>query len=709
MAPWLPPDDLRVTPPETAVWIAPPHPFDLHEVYLNFRSPRWTWDGSGKVTLWITADSRYKLWLNGRFHHRGPARSWPHAQKVDVLDITNQLIIGENILAVQVYQPGYSHFSAVHRGAAGLLAWLEVAGEVGLMTNGRWRTSRDDSFASDVPRISIYGSGIERRDWRKVVAWETAAFNDSHWSPARVVAGANGPIWSGLQKRITPLLEERDAEITLVEHRLGQAEMSELSHEKAKGLWEETPTLTLPLLGGGDKLPLPLRERAGVRVVSWLYDLGRTHTCQGWAEIENASGGETLAISYAEKTAADELVISDPTTYCRMRPTDFFTLRPGDQTIEPFALRGGRYLLFQLIGADENVQFKPHMRIAQYPLTVTKPLHTGDDLLDGIVALCENTLHACLQDTFVDCVWRESSQWLGDALPQALGLSAMGEDLRPLQTILLDTAQGIYPDGILPSVAPAEVHAYTIPRYNCMWVELLALYWNHTGDELLVRQLWPTLKQLLAALLALQNDDGLLVHPPGRRFYIDWSATAQSDPHLVFNLHVVLALQIAAELAQTFAPALTAVWQTAATQLQKRCREWFGGNGRFYDDLAHTTTSQLGAAMALLTGAATPAEADRLLDEIIARSLNERDEHEDGEMVLASPFMHHYIFESLGGNGRTQAILGIIKLRWGRWVNQGYPTTWENWNVDFPDGSQCHAFSAHPRYHLAKIFNQKSG
>jgi len=444
-----------------------------------------------------------------------------------------------------------------------------------------------------------------------------------------------------------------------------------------------------------------------VGVESWLFDLGRAHTCQGWAEVKNASGGEQLAITYAEKMAAGALVISDPATYCRMRPTDFFTLRPGKQTIEPFAMRGGRYVLFQLIGADETVQLTPHVRLAEYPLTVSKPLRTGDDLLDGIVTLCENTLHACLQDTFVDCVWRESSQWLGDALPQALSLSAMGEDLRPLQTILLDTAQGIYPDGILPSVAPAEVHAYTIPRYSGMWVELLALYWQQSGDAALVGQLWPTLKQLLAALLGLQNDDGLLVHPPGRRFYIDWSATAQSDPHLVFNLHAVLALQIAAELAQMFEPEMVTIWQAAADKLQQRCRDGFVRNGRFYDDLAHTTHSQLGAAIALLTGAVPDAAVDGLLDEIIARSLNERDEHEDGEMVLASPFMHHYIFEGLGKYGRTPAILDIIKRRWGRWVRQGYPTTWENWNVDFPDGSQCHAFSAHPRYHLAKIFSNR--
>ena len=53
--------------------------------------------------------------------------------------------------------------------------------------------------------------------------------------------------------------------------------------------------------------------------------------------------------------------------------------------------------------------------------------------------------------------------------------------------------------------------------------------------------------------------------------------------------------------------------------------------------------------------------------------------------------------------GRWQEVVEIIKLRWGRWVLAGYPTAWENWNVDFPDGSECHGFSAHPRFHLAEI------
>ncbi len=701
----LPLPSLSLQPPETAVWIGSPHPFDLHEVYLNFRAPQWQWNGVGQVMLRLTADSRYKLWVNGAFVQRGPARSHPWAQKVDEILITDALKAGENQLAIQVYQPGYSHFSGVHRGAAGLLAWVECDGDVVWVTNGRWCVQRDGSFAEDVPRVSIYGSGVERRDWRLVEDWQTAVYDDDHWSKARVVDGVNGAIWSGLQQRDMPFMTEWTESLSQpLAYRCGQ--VTEQGHEGMKLGWETA--VAQPLVQHDDWIGLTPNCHTNY----WLFDLGRAYTCQGVVEIEGAHGGEQLAISYADKMDSGEVIISDPTTYCRVRLTDFFTLRSGSQTAASFAMRGGRYLLFRLVDGNSELRLRFQVRLAETTKVFEnlQLLETGDELLDEVVLLCENTMRACVQDTFVDCVWRESSQWLGDALIQGLTLTAMSGDVRPIRAVLLDTAQGIYPDGLLPSVAPAEVHAYTIPRYSCMWVELLAHYWQETADSELLHHLWPTLTRVLTAVQANRHETGLLMHTPGRRFYIDWSATAQSDPHLVYNLHVVLALQVAAQLAQSFEPKMMAVWQTQADDLRWICRGLFWENGRYWDDLQRTTFSQLGAAMALLsgtveplTGTAEPKEVKNLLDGIIACSLEKRE-----EMVLASPFMHHYVFEALRQNGRSQAIIDIIKLRWGRWVKEEYPTSWENWEVDFPDGSQCHAFSAHPRYHLAQIFRKES-
>jgi hypothetical protein len=97
------------------------------------------------------------------------------------------------------------------------------------------------------------------------------------------------------------------------------------------------------------------------------------------------------------------------------------------------------------------------------------------------------------------------------------------------------------------------------------------------------------------------------------------------------------------------------------------------------------------------------------LEVIAARSLDLNDDHDPTKIVLASPYMHHRVFEALRQGGQSDTVVEIIRRRWGRWVEAGYPTAWENWNVDFPDGSQCHGFSAHPRYHLAEIAREKGG
>jgi hypothetical protein len=194
------------------------------------------------------------------------------------------------------------------------------------------------------------------------------------------------------------------------------------------------------------------------------------------------------------------------------------------------------------------------------------------------------------------------------------------------------------------------------------------------------------------------------MNPPGRRFYVDFSATSQNEPHLVYNLHYVLALQKARHLAEKLGEKKDAQeWYQRTRELQTAIRESFYQDDRWYDDLQGTTCSQLGMALAVLTDAAESDEIETLLDAIAARSLDPSDEYVPDSVVLASPFMHHYIFEALRKGERFKQVVDVIRLRWGRWVKAGYPTTWENWNVDFPDGSQCHSFSAHPRYHLAKI------
>ena len=698
--------------PSTAVWIGSDHPFDLHEAYLCFRSPPTLRleQIPQAAELYITADSRYKLWINGRFVARGPARSYPQYQAVDRLEISSYLQSGRNILAVQVYQPGYSHFSYLHRGAAGLLACLICDGEAVLATGSGWKTRRDPSFSANVPRVSIYGTGVEERDLRLAERWMDPDYPDSDWTAPRVVAPVGGYPWIDLRLRTIPRLVEEDTPLTPIETRGGTLPESDRSdpHLMLQRGWISAASVSYPMDQHGWLSPDLAQDEAAY----WLFDLGRDYACQGRVIVEAAGGQEQLSISYQEKIRAGELVISDPETYCRVRLTDRFQLRPGSQTAETFALRGGRYLLIQLTGpTGPEFRFRPFARISKYPLKINRKLPMSDPVLAGVITICEDTFRACLQDGFVDCVWRESSQWLGDALPQTLIMASMSEDLRPLRQVIEMAAQGAYPDGVLPSILPGEVHAYAVVDYNFTWVELLLLYWRLSGDEALISNLWPVLLKMMDRFDKDRNGNGLLLSQPGRRLFLDWAPLSRNEPNAVYNFRYLFALQQAGKLAEErvlFTDGAR-LWETRAANLRTALRAAFWHEKRWYDDRQQTTFSQLAASLALLTET-TPAEAiEAQLDAIAHRSLDMDDDPAPDKMVLASPFMHHYIFEALRRHGRSETVVEIIRRRWGRWVTAGYPTTWENWNVDFPDGSQCHAFSAHPRYHLAEIARELGG
>jgi hypothetical protein len=88
--------------------------------------------------------------------------------------------------------------------------------------------------------------------------------------------------------------------------------------------------------------------------------------------------------------------------------------------------------------------------------------------------------------------------------------------------------------------------------------------------------------------------------------------------------------------------------------------------------------------------------ANALFDQVVDSSM----EKSTAILILASPYMHYYLFEALSKLNRKQDIHDIIEFRWGRWLDQGAVTTWENWEIDFPDGSACHGWSAHPLLYL---------
>ena len=682
--------------PAGTFWIGSSHPFDLAECYLNFRADV-TFSSVPKTAVFhLGADSRYRLWINGAFIGRGPERSWPSTMAVDARDITSHLHPGVNRIAVQVYSPGYSHFAHVHRAACGLIGWLTADGDPVLTSDQSWRVARDMSWSAVVPRVSIYGTGVEMREMALAEDWQQA--DVSGWDSPRILQPPEGPIWAALRPRATALLvEEKRALATPWQTRLGPTPAA-----------TNDPHTDL-IAGFAACKPGPMSDTLSAgQTAIWIFDLGESRACIGGATVTGA-GGEALTISYAEKRQSGEILLPDPATYCRMRPSDRTTLRPGFQEVEGFTLRGGRYLIFRL-DAVAVITLPPsfHVRLPRSRL-VERPLPDfGNPTLTAVAQMCRRTTLNCLQDGFVDSIWRESSQWLGDVVAQSFALQALGDDPRPLRFAIQMAAEGAAADGILPSVLPGDVPAYVVTDYNFSWVELLAAYTVHPGVRdaaQVLRDHWPALSKMLARFAVDRGEDGLIRSQPGRRLFLDWSPMSRAEPNLTYNLRYVNALQIAAHLAGPHGTGQATLWLADAETLATRLREIHLGPQGWRESPDGSPACQLALALLILTEVVSGPEAVSLADRITARSLDLDDGVSPDKLTLASPFMHHYVFQALERIGRPAEIRAIIVARWGRWAMAAEPTTWENWSIDFPDGSACHGFSAHPLGWLVRTCN----
>src|SRR5262249_10346174 len=91
----------------------------------------------------VTADTRYRLYVNGHLVNRGPARGFPQAQPIDEIDITAELKAGPNVIAAHVLSFGISTAQNVFRDRAGF--FLEGAAlcanhaTVDVSSNHTWR------------------------------------------------------------------------------------------------------------------------------------------------------------------------------------------------------------------------------------------------------------------------------------------------------------------------------------------------------------------------------------------------------------------------------------------------------------------------------------------------------------------------------------------------------------------------------------------
>jgi len=162
----------------------------------------------------VAADSRYKLFVNGRFVGRGPARCDQRWQYYDSHDLRPFLQHGENVVSAIVHQYGApSHSYTLGRGGFLLQGEAREQGgrAVRLDTDENWRVLVAPPWDRESARTCVAVMWQEIYDAQKEpLGWQRAGFDDSQWRRPGVLGAPPVLPWENLVARDIPFLPEQE-------------------------------------------------------------------------------------------------------------------------------------------------------------------------------------------------------------------------------------------------------------------------------------------------------------------------------------------------------------------------------------------------------------------------------------------------------------------------------------------------------------------
>ena len=152
------------------------------------------------LSVMVSADSRFKLYVNGRYVISGPMKGDKFRKYYDTVDITSYLQEGKNVIAAHVLRFPEDYLAAMnfHCGPISLTGssrggfWLDSK-DADICTDSRWKCKPDASYQFREAEESKYAGDQELcfAD-RYEQGWNQTEYDDSAWAYAALVCPSAG-------------------------------------------------------------------------------------------------------------------------------------------------------------------------------------------------------------------------------------------------------------------------------------------------------------------------------------------------------------------------------------------------------------------------------------------------------------------------------------------------------------------------------------
>jgi hypothetical protein len=439
----------------------------------------------GNAKVMIFADSRYVLWINGKYVERGPCRFDPKGPQYDLIDIKDDLRKGKNTIAVLVHG-NVTGSLKIMKHLPGFSALILTGGRQDV-TDSTWLCS-DKVPEQRITDIWTWSCVLDSVDANtKDFGWQAPDFNDSNWNKAIPVSGES---WGPLMLRYIPLLRETN---------LGSGTLLQVKNSKVSDTTHK-------------KLPegLPAEFKSGDEIVIDAGKLSLTY----WKLDLNAEKGTEIVFSPCQDFVHGTTIIN---YNCITK----YIAREGVQSYMSTETFGFRYLNIKVVSGSftlDSIKFISRL----YPNTGLAKFECSDDFLNRTWQQSSYTSEVLCEDGYVDSA--ERAEWMADVAMIQYPVSRMVitgpvegssdliySDPRLLHNMLLHTAQSQREDGRLKAHHPSDrfdLHWY-IEDYSCLFVQGLREYYQNSADSAFVAELWPVLQRQMKWFLDRKNRSGL--------------------------------------------------------------------------------------------------------------------------------------------------------------------------------------------------------
>ncbi len=672
-----------------AQWIDHPETSGSAYGVYHFRKTFELDENPDTFIIHVSADNRYRLFVNGKAACFGPARGDILNWRYETLDLAPLLKRGENVIAAVVWNFGEQRPVAQFSIRTAFILQGNSDKEAIVNTNSSWKVYHNKGYEPvtvDYSMVNGYyaaGPGDHVNASLYPWNWEKPEFDDSEWLEVSAVNNPGSPRgiynYSGnsgwnLVPRTIPMMEETKLTIPVI-------------------VRSENIQVDEGFLQGTGSLTIPSNTRASVL-------LDQTHLTIAYPELW-VSGGKNseIKITYAEalRDSAGKKGNRNETQGKGIHGYyDVFEPDGGENRLfRPLWYRTYRFVELHIQTDDEPLIIKDLYSIfTAYPFMQNATFQTNDVMLDNIWEVAWRTARLCATETYVDCPYYEQLQYVGDTRLQALiSLYVSGDD-RLMKNALNQFDDSRIPEGLTMSRYPTyfpQMH----PTYSLIWILMIHDHYMLRADSAYTARFLMGISNVLLWFEQRIDTSGLLgkLTWPNYMDAAPGFRPAGAPPGTIdgqsaqITLLFAYALDHAAELFTHHGKQGQATYyQDLSMKLKQAAFEKCYDESKklFYETPDKQTLTQHTNVLAILTDVIPVNEQAELMHKIL----------EDKTLIPSQIYFSFYNMRALKKVGMGEQYLDNLQ-HWEIMINNGLTTFAER---SLEGRSECHAWSAHPLY-----------